>query len=848
MRKSSNNSKWQKKDYYNLLILVGSFILLIILMLKKGDMLASSTDWPSQHSAIPEYFRALFYKTFDFFPNLALNLGGGQNIYNYAYYGLFNPLILLSYLFPFLKMEIYIMISTSASILASIILFYKFLRNHKFSSLTALISSFTFLGASSLMFHLHRHIMFVDYMPFLLMALMGVDKYFKNKKSSLLVLGIFLMILTSYYYAVGGLVAIVIYGIFVYLSLNRKFKFKNFLIEGLKFMVPLFIAIMMTMVLILPTLLVIFGGRENISVAISLKEILLPSFNLGFILYRTYGVGLASIALFSLLSLFFQRKEEVFLATVLSSLVVFPIFVYLFNAGMYLDSKVLIPFLPLYCYTIALFMENLQDKKTNLKVIIFLSLPIIIIASFKMGNLKYVLLIDALITIIALLLSRQYRQTLIVGIPVIIMVLGISLYSSKQDTFLNYQNTYGKKYQNQAEIINKVTTEDNSFYRIANNINPTTNTNRIFGNLDYYQSTIYSSTYNVLYKDFFVKVMHNPFQSRNQFILSSPKNYPFLLLMGHKYLLTQDPPYMGYLEYAKVGNLTMYKNDNALPLAYASANLVNIDIFNKLSYPYNQEIILNNVIVEDKVLNNISTHLEETTLDLDLKELAKLNYKKTNGVYVFSLDEEKTINLPLKKPLNNELLYISFELLESNSCAIGDTTITINGLTNKLTCETWKYHNQNYNFDYVLSTDEIANLEIKLSKGNYKIKNLKTYTLDYGYVNNLNDKVDEFIFDKNKTKGDIIEGNIEVKKDGYFVLSVPYDKGYKVYVDGIKQATSKVNIDLLGFPIKEGNHHIKIIYTALGSRAGLMISLGGVGAFIGLIVYENKDKFKKKRG
>ena len=33
-----------------------------------------------------------------------MNLGGGQNIYNFAYYGLYNPVILLSYALPFVKM------------------------------------------------------------------------------------------------------------------------------------------------------------------------------------------------------------------------------------------------------------------------------------------------------------------------------------------------------------------------------------------------------------------------------------------------------------------------------------------------------------------------------------------------------------------------------------------------------------------------------------------------------------------------------------------------------------------------------------------------------------------------
>ncbi len=40
--------------------------------------------------------------------------------------------------------------------------------------------------------------MFVNYMPFLLLALLGVDRHFQKKKKGLLILSILAMILTSF--------------------------------------------------------------------------------------------------------------------------------------------------------------------------------------------------------------------------------------------------------------------------------------------------------------------------------------------------------------------------------------------------------------------------------------------------------------------------------------------------------------------------------------------------------------------------------------------------------------------------------------------------------------------------
>ena len=63
----------------------------------------SNVDWLSQHSVFPEYFRQQFYETGTVFPEFAANIGGGQNIYNFAYYGLYNPLFLLHISCPLSK-------------------------------------------------------------------------------------------------------------------------------------------------------------------------------------------------------------------------------------------------------------------------------------------------------------------------------------------------------------------------------------------------------------------------------------------------------------------------------------------------------------------------------------------------------------------------------------------------------------------------------------------------------------------------------------------------------------------------------------------------------------------------
>ena len=70
-----------------------------LVILWKIWVFGSKVDWISQHSVFPDYFRQQFYDTGDF-SEFALDIGGGQNIYHFAYYGLYSPVFWLSYLLP----------------------------------------------------------------------------------------------------------------------------------------------------------------------------------------------------------------------------------------------------------------------------------------------------------------------------------------------------------------------------------------------------------------------------------------------------------------------------------------------------------------------------------------------------------------------------------------------------------------------------------------------------------------------------------------------------------------------------------------------------------------------------
>lgn len=137
----------------------------------------SRVDWISQHSVFPDYFRQQFYDTGDFFPEFALNIGGGQNIYHFAYYGLYSPVFWLSYLLPFVNMSDYLIAASVTCLASAAVMFYCWLRRHGFSQAICFGTALMFLLAGSMIYQSYNQVLFILYMPFLCMALWGVDLF-----------------------------------------------------------------------------------------------------------------------------------------------------------------------------------------------------------------------------------------------------------------------------------------------------------------------------------------------------------------------------------------------------------------------------------------------------------------------------------------------------------------------------------------------------------------------------------------------------------------------------------------------------------------------------------------------
>ena len=828
--------KYSKKDLFNVLIILLSFLTIFtFLIVNKGASYASRIDFSYQHYLIPEYFRTLFYENHQLFPSFAFNLGMGQNIYNFSYYGYFSPIILISYLLPFLKMKTYIFIASIIIYVLSVLLCYHFISNKTDDKKIRFICSFIFAMTIPLVFHTHRHFMFVCYIPFVFMGLFGVEKYIDKKKPFLLIVSNLFIITSSYFFSIPALISIFIYAIYLYLEKNNKFIIGDFIKKHIIISWNFILPVLMSSVLLIPSFKSIIDNRFKNATEDSIFSYLIPNVDFSNILYSSYSMGFSSIIILAIIYLIIKnKKSHRFLGLVFSCLFVLPIFNYILNGFMYINGKVFIPFIPLGILTIMLFLKDIFSKDIKLSKTFYILVLLISIFGIIGYKNKYVYILDLILVISSIIISKKSNKNTILIIVLSLFCFGSCLYSNILDNFNSLsirQNQYDEDINILFENIN-----NSDIYRTSDLSNLSFNSNNI-RSINEYKTTMYSSITNKYYKDFYWNTFDTDNRNRNDAIFGDVSNVLFNIYFANKYLITDTNAPLGYKLIKENDKYSLYENSDVFSIGYVNKQLMSEKQFDSLDYPYNVEALLNYTIVKEDITSNYNSNLKQ----IDLKSSFDKSIKDS---YRLNLKDDESYELKQVYDFSNKVLIIKFDMNLSQNCNKGDTYIQINDVRNTLTCKEWKYHNNNYSFTYVLSNFDELNIEIK--KGKYDISGIKAYVLDYDVLKNSSNNLDRFIIDKKNTKGDIINGHVNVRENGYFNLSIPYDKGYNIYVDNKKTSYEKVNKSFIGFKIEKGKHNISIKYESPWLNTGKIVSSIGVCLFILTIIVNKRSRKNEK--
>ena len=362
----------------------------------RGEFFGYGSDWLSQHLPLAETLRSAMLDSGRLLP-LYLHLGGGSSVYDFAYYGLLRPDVLLGCLFPQVGME-YLLAGYSLAgiVLGTNLLFWWLRRRLRGEPSGACAAAFAAVlyAAATCLFHAHNQLMFVNYLPFLILTLIGIDRMAEQGKGAWLVTGgLSLAYLHSFYYSISCLAVCGIYAIDWVRGMRgacraiADMRCTSELIGAMRgdhaqahvcelrgtregecpacagklrrsesgtkcekraksFVLRLAgcvcLSIGLCAVLLLPTGLDILSGSKDGGVFVAQLKLL--DLTLEGMLYTPYGMGLTLISLYCLLTALAQRKTR-FLAICMLAIVTIPAVSLLLNGLLYARGKILIPFL-----------------------------------------------------------------------------------------------------------------------------------------------------------------------------------------------------------------------------------------------------------------------------------------------------------------------------------------------------------------------------------------------------------------------------------------------------------------------------------------------------------------------
>lgn len=789
----------------------------------------SSCDWYSQYVSIAETMRQTFYETGTLFPG-RLPLGGGSNIYNFSYYGYLRPDILIGCALPNVSMTAVISIYCTALYIVSVLLFYRLAGRCGLTGQIRFWSGVLFLGAGCF-FQLHRQIVFINYMPFLIGALLAVSSRKKHDDVALVVM-ISLIIFHSYFFAISCILAI-----YVFLLWRHGTK-RSWIRISLRYALHVLCAILLSGILLLPSAAVILncasskdGGTASLGNPFGLR------LDFSGFLYSSYGCGLTLVLLFLILCGLFCKVSSRLrgLCAFLFFAFICGILPYILNGFLYSRSKVLIPLLPLAVLAGACILRDLFLKAIRPS---FLALVLCGYAAY----LQYINFSNAWIWgdftlsagIFVLLAVRwavgqRHPERLAVYGKYLTLFLSVSLLLCtvfsfsvhRSDEYLLREHTQISAFSAQERL----TYFKNGNYRSDSFSEPYQTVNQTLSSRNG-RTSMYTSTPNPLYSRFYFDVMRNPIRINNRVALLSQANPFFQYLMGVRYLecSRESLPY-GFKILAERGDSVLAENPDVLPLCYGSTAVMSEEVFDALPFPASLEAICTRSVVKSNAAlpQPFTAHFEEL-------------YWTDGKDYVIEKQTDTSFDIVPAEAITGQILVLTFDVRrESSEAAI----VTINNIRNKLSGAAAPYPNHNTTFTFVLSSPEMLERFHVSFSGKFSVSNVHLYALDTSHFGMDTDTVHPL--QQNTLSGnEVADGTVSMPADGWLITSIPMEPGFSAWVDNEPCKIRTVNKSFIGFPLTAGEHQIRIVYEPPLQRAGILCSAaGGIGL---LLIFIRKRK------
>lgn len=282
------------------------------------------------------------------------------------------------------------------------------------------------------------------------------------------------------------------------------------------------------------------------------------------------------------------------------------------------------------------------------------------------------------------------------------------------------------------------------------------------------------------------------------------------------------------------GDVTVYENKYYLPLAFC----VNPSIENWYVAEGNPFEVQNSFIQSACGVMNVLKPLSAS--NTSRTNIKSFNFSG-NGTFQYEKYNEGDASFSFTiTPTQNGNLYLYASSQEAKSATIVSDNV-----------------NLTYNFDepYILDAGyHFAGEEVTVTftAGQADTANLTfySYMVDKAAFETAYGLLNAGAYEINESSENYLKGTVNAAQNSVLYTSVPYDKGWRVMIDGKQAELMKVGDALMGVSIPQGQHTVEFRYIPAGLLPGAAVSavaLIGIAAYTSLFYMRTSRRRRRKQ-
>lgn len=814
-------------------------------------------------------------------PMFDFSIGMGEDILTTLnFYGLGDPLTLLSVFVPKQNMEMFYNFLVAFRMYLAGLTFIFYCRNRGKGRAVSLAGAWLYVFSGYVLHVAVKHPFFITPMILLPLMLTGVDRYREKKRGGLLIGSVFLCALNGFYFFYMNSIFVCIFILISVFAGKIQGKIKCLCGIALRYVT----GTAMAAGLLLPTILFFISSNRNESAVNPGNLWLFDGKRYLTIVSGLIGtphitwdyLGMAAILIPAMIVLFASRGRWKLKSTFLiwTLMMLIPAGGYIMNGFTYVSGRFLYLVTFIYAFCVVEVLPELMTMKRLSKVLVLAAAIgyTTTVTCGKERDLWYawfgVATLILTVLVVFLLASRwaagwrwKTKISLVLGMIVIqLMGNGWLLFDSHAQNYIDQFLPQGQASANLAEAAETEVENcaEDEFYRVDVQDKEIQNAGLVTGNYGVSTYLSLSSPYRLSWDS----VVENGAVEDSMFKVNGLDQRSGLeALACVRYYIApagDDSRVPCGFEWRKTytkngAAYDLYENPD--PLAFGTAYdriQQKTDEWEKASGCQKESRMLTTMVRDDaEDTTGVETGKTEDSGTLELPyEITGKRRIEIQGEEI--VVKKKHARLQLKVAADNLAeTYVrlgNYEITNErfHYCDITASLGTVQKTLRVLTPEwNWYFGRKEYLFHLGKMSGEVEiTLEFQV-QGRFSCKDLQVFGKKEETIKGQIDSRNKYTLQNIKRTDNEVYGEINVPENRYLQLSVPYSSGWSAYVDGKETGTYAANVMFLGIDIPAGKHTVEIRYRTPGLVAGVILSLIGCVAACLILWYERKER---KRG